>query len=140
MKRLYDITLTIAAASLLLAGPVLGGGDYTHGGKASTGASMGAAAVETVKPEVALPSLNKEQIGELQRLLVEQGYTVGATEGVIDEGTTAAIRKFQTDKGLTVNGTPDLETLRALTPDLKKQEFFGVAPSYDEKEPMKKGY
>jgi len=51
--------------------------------------------------------------------------------------TTAAIRQFQAANQLTVNGTPDHATLRALTPDTKIQEFFGVAPAYSETEKMR---
>jgi peptidoglycan hydrolase-like protein with peptidoglycan-binding domain len=138
MKRGYFITLAAAVISLLLAGPVLGGGQYTHGGKTAIEASGGVAAMETMNPEAALPSLNKEQISELQRLLIERGYKVETTEGATGESIMAAIRQFQADNGLTVNGTPDVATLRALSPDLKKQEFFGVAPAYGKPEPMKR--
>lgn len=140
MKRVYNILLILGALTLLVAGPALGSGGYTSGGTVPTGKAAEAAAMEKTHSEGAVLSLNSDQIRELQRLLTEKGYKVEGTEGVIEESTTAAIRKFQTDHGLAVNGLTDEATLRALAPDLKKQEFFGIAPAYGEPETMKKGY
>lgn len=40
----------------------------------------------------------------LQAILVARGYTVNAVNGVFDESTDKAVRKFQTDHGLAVDG------------------------------------
>ena len=40
----------------------------------------------------------------LQAILVARGYTVNAVNGVFGESTDKAVRKFQTDHGLAVDG------------------------------------
>lgn len=81
-----------------------------------------------MKTEV--PQLNMDQITEMQRLLNQQGYEIGMVNGVIGEETHAAIRQFQEANQLTVTGTPNVETLRALAPTTEQQEFFGLSPEY----------
>jgi peptidoglycan hydrolase-like protein with peptidoglycan-binding domain len=40
----------------------------------------------------------------LQALLVAHGYTVNAVNGVFDRSTDSAVRKYQADHGLAVDG------------------------------------
>ena len=74
--------------------------------------------------------LNLEQIVGMQRMLNEQGFNVGNTDGIVGEKTRTAIRQFQQTQGLTVTGQPNVETLRALGPYSGQQEFFGLAPEF----------
>jgi len=77
-------------------------------------------------------SLNSEQISEMQKILDSQGYKVDDVNGVLNDSTREAIRQFQEAQGLVVTGMPNEETLRALAPDSKQQEFFGLSPEFSE--------
>lgn len=77
-------------------------------------------------------SLNSEQISEMQKILDSQGYKVDDVNGVLNDSTREAIRQFQEAQGLVVTGMPNEETLRALAPDSKRQEFFGLSPEFSE--------
>ena len=58
-----------------------------------------------------------EDVTELQKLLLEKGYDLGkyGADGDFGSKTLAAVKAFQTDKGLTVTGTVNADTLKALT-------------------------
>ncbi len=51
---------------------------------------------------------------DLQRRLAALGYQVGEIDGKIGSGTTAAIRAYQSDRGLEVNGWASQELLARL--------------------------
>ena len=53
-------------------------------------------------------------IETIQHRLVDLGYDVGATDGLLGPRTHAALRAFQADQGLPVTGLPDGNTQRAL--------------------------
>jgi peptidoglycan hydrolase-like protein with peptidoglycan-binding domain len=53
---------------------------------------------------------------DVQEALAALKYDVGDIDGAIGAKSSAAIAKFQEDKGLTVNGIPDNATLKALFP------------------------
>ena len=132
MKRTIYTTVMVSMATLLLAGLAMGSGmDAKDAGTSAVEGHMGA-----TTHEMAAQPLNAAQISELQRLLNGQGYNVGEPNGIIGSSTTEAIRQFQTHNQLTSSGTPDPETLRRLSPDAEKQEFFGLAPEYGEQEGM----
>lgn len=64
---------------------------------------------EKVKPDVSkLPILRKGSKGEyvktLQRLLVQNGYDPKGIDGIFGPGCDAAVRKYQKDHGLVVDG------------------------------------
>jgi peptidoglycan hydrolase-like protein with peptidoglycan-binding domain len=59
-------------------------------------------------------------IGELQRALAERGYLAAHRRGELDEPTTRAVRKFQSDEHLAATGVPDHETLQRLGVDPDK--------------------
>lgn len=59
-------------------------------------------------------SLTVEEKIELQNLLQQKGYYRGKIDGYLGKGSRAAIRKFQTQAGLTVDGTPSKSLLIAL--------------------------
>lgn len=50
----------------------------------------------------------------LQRLLKISGYEFGPVDGIIGKGTIAAVRRFQSAAGLTVNGKFDTQTVKRL--------------------------
>lgn len=60
-------------------------------------------------PEVQTP----EFIASLQRALAVRGYFAGNVTGQLDAPTAAAVRKYQSERGLD-NGQVSLETARAL--------------------------
>lgn len=53
-------------------------------------------------------------LAEMEALLDNLGFPPGEIDGLIDSGTTAAIRDFQATAGLTVDGTPSAELLEEL--------------------------
>lgn len=59
-------------------------------------------------------SLGKTKIIQIQKKLNKLGYSCGKADGIIGKKTKTAIKSFQKDKGLIVNGIVDSETLDAL--------------------------
>ena len=62
------------------------------------------------------PALEPEQIRMVQRALGHHGHPVALT-GAWDQGTRAALERFQTESGLPATGTFDRDTSRALGVD-----------------------
>ena len=60
------------------------------------------------------PMMRGPEVRELQEVLVEWGYDVGTVDGVFGRDTDEALRAFQRDYGLEVNGVLDDETAKAL--------------------------
>jgi membrane-bound lytic murein transglycosylase B len=59
-------------------------------------------------------SLNGEEKFLLQALLQKKGYYSGEIDGLLGEATRAAIRIFQEEIGMPVDGKPSLDILEAL--------------------------
>ncbi len=57
---------------------------------------------------------NSKQIKNLQQMLVFLGYDLDEKSGYFNEQTKQAIEKYQTDNGLTVNGTADKATVESI--------------------------
>lgn len=132
MKRTIYTTAMVSIASLMLAGLAMGSGMGAKDvGTSAVEGHMGGEAMG-----MAAQQLDMNQVRELQKLLNDQGYNVGVPDGVIGSSTTEALRQFQLDNNLANSGTPDAETLRLLSPDAEKQEFFGLAPEYGEQKEM----
>jgi len=136
MKRTCMTALAILAITLLLAGTATASGEYKHEGETMSDISMESETMEPMAHSTMAPSLNADQVRELQRLLTERGYQAGIADGVIGQQTKTAIQSFQTDNGLIVNGIPDTQTLRALAPHAEQQEFFGIAPPHGDMKKM----
>ena len=64
------------------------------------------------KPAAARP--NDDVVRHAQEALERAGYEIGATDGQLGPRTIAAIKRFQTDRYLTVSGQLDEATLSAL--------------------------
>lgn len=56
------------------------------------------------------------EMAELQRRLAELGYRPGEADGILGPATRSALREFQRDRGLIVDGYPDQRTRAALAP------------------------
>lgn len=119
-------TALMFVAGLLLSGLALGGSHMEGESKMMEHGHM----------EEGAMMLQTDQISEMQRLLSDRGYNVGQVDGALTAETTEALRQFQMDEGLTVTGTPNAETLRALAPSAEQQEFFGLSPAFGEHAPM----
>ena len=61
------------------------------------------------------------EIMDLQKVLVALGYDVGitGTDGIRGKYTKSAIKKYQADRGLEVDGDPGPETVAAINKDIK---------------------
>ncbi|MGN8913911.1 peptidoglycan-binding domain-containing protein [Anaerofustis butyriciformans] len=53
-------------------------------------------------------------IKSYQEILIRLGYLDGTASGTYDKNTTAAVKQYQTDKGLTVSGNIDEKTAKSL--------------------------
>lgn len=71
---------------------------------------------KTVKVELNILSKGSEgeQVKALQRMLYAMGYSIGSVDGVFGSKTEAAVRAYQKNKGLTVDGVVGQETWNEL--------------------------
>lgn len=60
------------------------------------------------------PGDNGSRVEELQNLLADKGYFYEEVDGVYNSATSAAVKNFQADSGLTVDGLCGNSTLRLL--------------------------
>lgn len=60
------------------------------------------------------PLMHGDAVKEAQILLTEKGYNPGAADGIFGKKTDIAVRNFQTDNGLTVDGIIGKKTAEAL--------------------------
>lgn len=65
-------------------------------------------------PRMICKGMSGADVTVLQALLVARGYTVNAVNGVFDESTDKAVRKFQSDNGLAVDGIAGPNTWTAI--------------------------
>lgn len=68
-------------------------------------------------------TLDKETIRQVEEALKTKNLFTGKVDGVIEADTTNAIRRFQSENGITVTGRLDVQTLNALgvkVPDTMK--------------------
>jgi hypothetical protein len=61
-------------------------------------------------PRMICKGMNGADVTVLQALLVAHGYTLNAVNGVFDASTDKAVRKYQEDNGLTVDGVVGPQT------------------------------
>ena len=66
-------------------------------------------------PRVLCTGMNGADVEALQGLLYAHGYTYGSTRGVFSDSTERAVRKFQSDRGLAVDGIAGPITWAAIT-------------------------
>lgn len=66
-------------------------------------------------PRMICEGMNGADVMVLQALLVARGYTVNAINGVFDESTDKAVRKYQQDHDLVVDGVAGNNTWRSIT-------------------------
>jgi len=125
MKRIILSLTMVFLAGFVVASQGLASGESQHGMTSESGGMQ----MEQTKQSV---SLNNNQVRELQRILNDKGYNIGMVDGIIGPKTQQALRSFQQSEGLSVTGNPDMLTLKALAPDAKTQEFFGLSPAFEE--------
>ena len=65
-------------------------------------------------PRTAGPKVDQEAILQMQQTLIDAGYHLGEPDGKPGPTTTAALKKFQTDRHLPVTGRLDSITMAAL--------------------------
>lgn len=67
--------------------------------------------LEADPPAAVSDAMSPAQVTDLERELDTRGYRVGAIDGRVDGDLRAAIRMYQADAGLDVNGEPSTELL-----------------------------
>ena len=110
---------TGAVAGAVVGGPVgavagaVVGGVVGHEGTDANG-KVSSNGKETSNGKQTSGALSASTVRSAQDALNAQGYSVGAVDGVWGPSTLSAVRRFQTEKGLTQSGTLDSSTLAAL--------------------------
>lgn len=66
-------------------------------------------------PRMICRNMSGADVMVLQALLTAHGYTVNAVNGVFDESTDAAVRKYQSKNALSVDGVVGNNTWRSIT-------------------------
>jgi peptidoglycan hydrolase-like protein with peptidoglycan-binding domain len=79
-----------------------------------------------VQPEKKAVKVTPEVVRAAQQRLIDQGFLAGTADGIAGPQTRAAVRKFQSDKGLAVNGKLDPPTLTKL--DVGATNMLATAP------------
>lgn len=78
------------------------------------------------------PGMRHSDVQELQQLLDEKGYFgYSETTTYYGEYTTDAVKKFQKEEGITVNGIAGEETLEALGVEYNGSNIVEVAKKYE---------
>ncbi|KPB03270.1 C40 family peptidase [Bacillus sp. CHD6a] len=109
MKRL---TAGLALAGVLAFNPVIGHAELGD---------------QTLKPE-----MDHEDVKELQQVLDDKGYfSYSETTTYYGEYTTEAVKKFQADNGIEVNGVTGEETFEALGIESNQSNIVEVAKKYE---------
>lgn len=68
--------------------------------------------------------LGKDAVGKLQSALAQRGLLGPHSAGELDAPTSAAVKRFQEQRGLAATGMPDRETLRDL--GVSAEEAYGT--------------
>jgi peptidoglycan hydrolase-like protein with peptidoglycan-binding domain len=121
-KAMVRKAFFVTSISLLMAGALFAQG--------SSGTSSAAASTSdaTKKPAVFRPT--KEQIKQVQTILIGKKLYKGEATGVYNDATRAAIKSFQKDNGLTETGTLNRATLEKFAVELTdSQKQIPVNPS-----------
>jgi cell wall-associated NlpC family hydrolase len=112
-----DGTLKKIAAGLTVAGVVAFNPAVGH-------AALGD---QTLKPE-----MQHSDVQELQQTLDQKGYfSYSKTTDYYGDYTTDAVKKFQSDKGITVDGIAGDETFKALSVEHDDSSIVEVAKKYE---------
>jgi peptidoglycan hydrolase-like protein with peptidoglycan-binding domain len=68
--------------------------------------------------------LGQDAVGKLQQALAQRGLLGRHRQGELDTATSAAVKRFQAQRGLAATGMPDRETLREL--GVSPEEAYGT--------------
>jgi len=86
-----------------------------------------------IEPQSGTTSFDKKTIKQVEQALKDKQLFSGKVDGVLDEQTTSAIRRFQTENGIVVTGKLDAKTLDAL--GVKTKAGTGVGNTTDNPNP-----
>jgi len=89
-------------------------GSATAPTAAPIASTAGASAVSPMTPAVGAPALDRSTLSDLQWQLAVHGYDPGSPDGVDGPRTRRAIRQYQADAGLPVDGMPSAALLNHL--------------------------
>src|SRR5258708_25160903 len=106
-------------------------------GAANTRSGAAQSGLASQKPAAAKPS--DDVVRHAQEALERAGYEIGTPDGQLGPRTVAAVKRFQTDRYLTVSGQLDEATLAALIVDAGASMTSGAAPGASISRPYKHG-
>src|SRR5262245_38661728 len=110
----------------------------TSSSKAGTSGTSTTTTPKKEKTGKPTSNISNEKIRKTQSALKKEGFNPGPVDGIMGPMTTAALRDFQSHKGLEVTGTMNTETQKALSargaptttrskPTVSKSEHSGVS-------------
>jgi 3D (Asp-Asp-Asp) domain-containing protein len=70
-----------------------------------------------------------DNVRQVQQLLTDQGYSLGSIDGVCGQATVKAIKKFQADNGLIVDGIVGEDTYQHLAHERQETSRGGMSRS-----------
>lgn len=93
---------------------------FVWGATAQTDTQSTATVKKTTRGPIFRPT--KEQIGEVQKILIDKKLYTGTPTGKYDTGTRAGIKSFQKDNGLKQTGTLNRATLEKFGVELTESQ------------------
>jgi hypothetical protein len=79
-----------------------------------------APAAPAAPPSTRAPPLDQAQLAEIQRDLTRLQFDPGPSDGVLNDQTAEAIRKYQADRKLKIDGEPSRTLLSRLKADVDR--------------------
>ncbi len=105
----------------------------------SAAANAQVIAPQPTTPPTTLTAATKKAVQGTQQRLQVLGYEPGTADGVMGSRTVTALKKFQSDHGLSVTGVLDQKTLDALSAKEEQKPPTEAAPSKTASPPPKPG-
>jgi localization factor PodJL len=124
-RRMTPQQLREARSSAAKLTETMSRGSAAGGGKPARSPATGSPQAPGPASEHPLPPpkpIDKATVAEIQRYLIRLHYDPGTADGVVGDKTTEAIRQYQIDRRLKVDGEPSKNLLYRLKADVEKQK------------------
>lgn len=86
------------------------------------------------QPRSLASGISSERVTEIQNALIQAGVLAGPASGTYDEGTSDAMKKFQSRNGLPTTGLPSAHTLKRLGVSKRSNDGYAVPVTTASKE------